>query len=194
MEHETTEKWSHIDGLPLGYEISSLGNARINYDSFVEPIKIHSTTDGYHIIHVLGQTLKIHRLVAQAFLDNPEHKTIVKHKDRNIANNSVNNLEWATYQENSLDEWNMQKRSGKCVRCIESGNVYQTLISAEAHLGIPINAIENSAKKGVACFGLHFEYVESTDAKNIIFIASSQIAELSETLPNIEEFRKLLDN
>ncbi len=64
--------------------------------------------DGYrHVIlteDAKKKTLLVHRLVAQAFIPNPEKKACVDHIDRNRTNNNVNNLRWATNQENSFNK------------------------------------------------------------------------------------------
>lgn len=52
----------------------------------------------------------VHRLVAEAFLENPENKTIVNHKDSNRTNNCIENLEWVTVRENVLHSYKYGKR------------------------------------------------------------------------------------
>jgi hypothetical protein len=42
----------------------------------------------------------IHRLIAQYFIQNPENKPMIDHKDNDIKNNSIDNLRWSSYQEN----------------------------------------------------------------------------------------------
>lgn len=51
--------------------------------------------------------VNIHRLVAEMFIDNPNKKLTVNHKDRNKHNNNVENLEWATYAENTRYSYNL---------------------------------------------------------------------------------------
>lgn len=63
-----------------------------------------SVVNGYPTVSLKNengrQSLRVHRLVAQAFIANPRHKKEVNHKDRVKTNNDVSNLEWCTRQEN----------------------------------------------------------------------------------------------
>lgn len=60
--------------------------------------------DGYQLVNLCvnykKRTFKVHRLVAEAFIPNPDGKPQVNHKDEVKTNNSVSNLEWATIKEN----------------------------------------------------------------------------------------------
>lgn len=67
-------------------------------------IKMNTDSNGYLSFMVSNgsktKRMRLHRVVAQAFIPNPDNKPQVNHKDGNIKNNHVNNLEWATGSEN----------------------------------------------------------------------------------------------
>lgn len=91
------EMWKKIDELP-GYSVSNKG--RIKKDSTGQ-IMVLSENGGYCRITI---TKHVHRLVAKAFLDNPEsvEKCWVDHIDGNRSNNNIENLRWVTPSENCL--------------------------------------------------------------------------------------------
>jgi hypothetical protein len=57
---------------------------------------------GYYTVGLSNKSPSVHRLVASSFLDNPENKPQVNHKDKNGLNNNLSNLEWCTNLENSI--------------------------------------------------------------------------------------------
>jgi hypothetical protein len=91
--------------------LDRLQNYRIYEDGRIETIRtnhIKSTcinSSGYLTIGVYREGRDsyemIHRLLAEAFIPNPEGKSCVNHKDGNKQNNSLSNLEWMTHQENN---------------------------------------------------------------------------------------------
>lgn len=81
-------------------EVSEAGDVK----SHGKLIKGEIVKNGYRRVHVShnGKSYKflVHRLVAEAFIDNPERLPVVNHKDGNKLNNNKNNLEWISYSGN----------------------------------------------------------------------------------------------
>ena len=109
------EEWKDIKGYESLYQISNLGrikglNRYVKNNHSVRYIKErilkpNKNKDGYYTISfwTKGKMKQhyIHRLVAQAFLDNPNNYPIVNHKDENPNNNNSLNLEWCNYKYNN---------------------------------------------------------------------------------------------
>ena len=90
------EEWRRVGD--SNYEISDLGRFRRVGKRKLIPGSIN---DGYIQVQIKGVTKQIHRLVAQAFVPNPEGKELVDHIDGNRSNNYATNLRWVTAKENS---------------------------------------------------------------------------------------------
>ena len=94
------EQWLPIQDFP-NYHISSFGNVK---NIITNKILKSCNKSGYYNVSLLNsitrKSVKIHRLVAIAFISNPENKPEVNHKDKNKLNNHIDNLEWVTKSEN----------------------------------------------------------------------------------------------
>jgi len=113
------EVYKEIKGFD-GYAVSNQGNVKslerdvIRKSKFGKEYIYHlqekilvkrKDKDGYEIVNLFDNgksvTLKVHRLVAESFIDNPNNFPIINHKDCNVSNNSVDNLEWCNYSYNN---------------------------------------------------------------------------------------------
>ena len=125
------EEWRDVVGYEGLYEVSNLGNVRSKEKISVvvfgklkgrqqhrkgKDIKINHANKGYSQVHLTknrcGRTERVARLVAQAFIPNPDNLPFVNHKDENRSNDCVDNLEWCTHEYN-CNYGNRKKRIAK---------------------------------------------------------------------------------
>ena len=116
-EERVTELWEWIEGYEGVYAISELGRVWSDRNSMM--LRSRKDRDGYSSVTLnykgKRKTLKVHRLVAIAFLDNPNGYKEVNHKNLNRSDNYKDNLEWTTRKANCNNKKAVTKRRGKSV-------------------------------------------------------------------------------
>lgn len=180
------EIWKDVAEWETTYEVSNFGRVRrkqrIEYftrndtgqqvERIVAPLimKLNkSSSDEYLEVGLIDGTRtsypKVHRLVAQAFIPNPNNLPQVNHIDGNKKNNNVENLEWCTAQENVKHAICTGLRSSqteidttvKKIRCIETNQIFMSKKEASRILNISYNYLMECINEGKPCHGLHFE-------------------------------------
>ena len=105
--YNNKEVWKDIKNYEGLYEVSNFGNVRslnYNHTNKIKILKPHKNQKGYYLVSLCKNgEVKSHsvaRLVAMAFISNPNNYPQVNHKDEDKTNNKVENLEWCNNQYN----------------------------------------------------------------------------------------------
>lgn len=109
MRHSSIdEEWKE---LPIGggyYLVSSKGRVLSLCNNIPRELKPF-INNGYHYITIDGKDERVNRLVAKAFIENPDNLPVVHHKDGCKLNNDISNLQWTTYSENTKEYYRQKK-------------------------------------------------------------------------------------
>lgn len=176
-----TEIWKDIKGYEGLYQVSNHGNVKsidriVCYRSGREALHRgrlliqHQRTGGYMYVVLsrgnMQKAYRVHRLVADAFVENPDNKPMVNHLDENNKNNMACNLEWCTHAENinygtrTERAAYTRKMNSRPFICIETGETFRTQAECRRIMEkklIHLSDVLNGRRE--KCEGLHFEFI-----------------------------------
>ena len=196
------EEWKLIEGYEEeGYEVSNMGNVRKN--GVLK--KLTGDGRGYLVTKLTkngkNKVLRVHRLVAEAFCENddPLNKTVVNHINEQRDCNIYTNLEWVTYQENTIHsrESISSSRKGKCgkkIICVELGIIFNTIKEASDYFHCNPSNVSDAVNNNRKVFGRYsFKFIteEKSSLKlNGVIIDDNNNYTEEELLSMFSEFLK----
>ena len=168
--------WKEIPDTDGKYLISADGEVmaisrRVKFGNVFRWTKTNIRTarkkeNGYLELEILGKHHYIHRLVAEAFIPNPDNLPCINHKDENKENNSVENLEWCDYSYNANYGTRTKRAKEKqfgdrfVVINLDTGEVYKTPKDASRANGIHNDSISRVCKgKSKTAGGYRWRYL-----------------------------------
>lgn len=129
-------------------------------------LKPQKNIDGYLVVGLCknGKVKKyrVHRLVAEAYIPNPNNLPEVNHKDENKQNPCANNLEWCTRKHNvnygNRNHYSKSSKKKPCI-CIELNKTFDSPLTASKEFGITYSSVAKSCRDAIkTAGGYHWKY------------------------------------
>ncbi len=159
------EIWKAIKGFEGLYAVSNRGRVKNLKSGRI--LGGTYNNHGYKRIHLKGKTYKIHRLVALAFIPNPDNLPEVNHKNEDKGDNNVDNLEWCTKSYNT--NYSSHKQSCKIKQLTLDGElvkVWESSHQIERELGYGQGNIVNCCRgKYKQRYGYRWEYSDTSQQR-----------------------------
>lgn len=137
-----------IDGEETIYTISDTGEVRNTKTNKI--LKGTYKRNEYHTVQLTingkVKSVMTHRLVANAFLDNPNNLPVVHHIDGNKHNNNLNNLKWVTIEDNA-ETSNNKRTSSEKIYIEPDGEIWKELVFNKNYLVSKYGQIYNKTRK-----------------------------------------------
>lgn len=177
------EIWKDIPGFEGAYQASSFGRIRSldryivqfskygkKFSSWREGQLLSQKSDKNGYLHVGSSTgmptVVAHRIIAMAFIKNPDNKPQINHKNGVPHDNRIENLEWCTASENHKHAFKILKRKANKSGCkktkIKKGKIekiFPSAVDAAKYLNVGKSAVHNAAADGWLCQGYEVKYV-----------------------------------
>lgn len=155
----TEEVWKPVAGYEGKYDVSTLGRIRDKKGRTRKQYRQRGTNTWYLAVSMtkdgVTKTRKVHKVVAETFIPNPDKLPVINHKDEDGTNNNVDNLEWCTHSYNRTYGSAVERQAAK-LRGHINPHAYKVEAFGETHTyrewaeiyGITTKAIDERLRHG----------------------------------------------
>ena len=155
MDKELWKEWPKDPRI----KVSNKGNVVSYKRGAGYPLKVSHNNSGYQVVNASRPPLCVHRMVADTWLDNPNHDGDVNHINGDKDDNRVENLEWVTHRQNMHHAVRTGLIKTTPIRVVETGEVFESISECARRIGGNPGCIQHCLTgKRSAHLGYHFEY------------------------------------